>query len=424
MISLDCETTGLDLHHGAKPFLVTTCNEQGENTFWEWNVDPLTREPEVPRIDLDDIANTINEADLLILQNPKFDFAALQTLWSYSEWEFDWSKVRCTLLAGHLLQSNTAHDLTSMVLQYLGTNLQLYEDKVKKITEECRRLCRRDYPDYRIARKDLPEMPSAKEKVWKSDMWLPRVFDPSDTTCSEYANSDSVSTLALWKVQEKLLHERGLWEIYLERLKLLPIVYRMESVGVTLNKDRLDELEGQYREESERLGRKCVNIAKSYDYDLQLPKSGNNKSLIEFCFESLDLPVVKKSRKTGNPSLDKAVIDHYQANLPERSKQLTFINALSSKRSRDTALNYMESYERFWLALGGGWYKLHPSVNPTGTITLRWSSSNPNEQNISKKEGFNLRYCFGPAPGREWWSLDYDNLELRIPAYECGEPAM
>ena len=52
------------------------------------------------------------------------------------------------------------------------------------------------------------------------------------------------------------------------------------------------------------------------------------------------------------------------------------------------------------------WRKLHTSLNMCGTDTLRWSSNNPNSQNISKKEGFNLRYAFGPAPGREWWSLD------------------
>jgi len=88
----------------------------------------------------------------------------------------------------------------------------------------------------------------------------------------------------------------------------------------------------------------------------------------------------------------------------------------------------MEGYIRFWLPLDSdqdtGWYRLHPSLNPTGTDTLRWSSSNPNEQNISKQEGFNLRHCFGPAPGREWWSLDAKNIELRIPAYEAGETEM
>lgn len=35
-----------------------------------------------------------------------------------------------------------------------------------------------------------------------------------------------------------------------------------------------------------------------------------------------------------------------------------------------------------------------------------------------------LRYIFGPVPGREWWCLDYENIELRIPAYEAGEREM
>ncbi len=36
-------------------------------------------------------------------------------------------------------------------------------------------------------------------------------------------------------------------------------------------------------------------------------------------------------------------------------------------------------------------------------------------------KSLNLRYCFGPAPGWEWWSLDAKNIERRIPAYEAGE---
>jgi hypothetical protein len=87
----------------------------------------------------------------------------------------------------------------------------------------------------------------------------------------------------------------------------------------------------------------------------------------------------------------------------------------------------MASYKRFWLALKeAGYYRLHPSINPTGTDTLRMSSNNPNEQNISKQGMFEgdkrtIRYLFGPLPGREWWSLDAKNIELRIPAYESKE---
>ena len=110
MISLDTETTGLDLRHGAKPFLVTTCNEDMVNCYWEWDVDPLTRQPIVPVEDLHEINDVIASAETLVLQNPKFDYAALRTVMDGKDgrpklW-WDWSKVRDTLLAGHLLASN------------------------------------------------------------------------------------------------------------------------------------------------------------------------------------------------------------------------------------------------------------------------------------------------------------------------------
>ena len=440
MISLDCETTGLDLRHGAKPYLVTIALENGDNLWWEWEVDPLTREPQVPQKDLEEIQVVISAANLIVLQNPKFDVRALQTVFK-GRLRWDWGKTRDTLLAGHLLASNEPHDLATMVLVYLRYNSQPFEDRIKEVTEKARRIVRRDFPDWRIAKKGLPEMPSAKEKVWKYDMWLPSVLAREKPTeenegwrdlVSEYANSDSTTTLALWREMEKRLKKRKLWKIYLDRLQILPVIYQMEDNGVTLSRTRLEELRVIYQEESVKAGNTCLGIAKRHKYDLILPKSGNNKSLTTFIFEGLKLDVIKASKKTGKPSLDAEVMQQYRDNLPEDSDDLNFIIALGDKRKRDTALNYMQGYERFWLPtfpvnfVSGNqdWYRLYPSLNPTGTDTLRMSSSNPNEQNISKKEGFNLRYCFGPAPGREWWSLDYDNLELRIPAYESGEQEM
>jgi DNA polymerase I-like protein with 3'-5' exonuclease and polymerase domains len=275
-------------------------------------------------------------------------------------------------------------------------------------------------------------MPSAKEKTWKYDMWLPRAIAEHEkypkhhswwTVTSDYANGDSAATRAIFSVQVKLLKQRDLWEIYLERLKLLPIIYKMESVGVTFNKERLDKLVREYSAESERSATICLNIANGLNYDLILPKSGNNKSLRAFVFDKLKLPVIARSDKTGEPSLDKLVMEEYEAVLPPRSKQLIFVKALRGKRKRDTAIGYMESYKKFGLLMNGhrDWFVLHPSLNITGTDTTRCSSQSPNEQNISKLEGFNLRYCFGPAPGREWWSLDAKNIELRLPAYESGE---
>jgi DNA polymerase I-like protein with 3'-5' exonuclease and polymerase domains len=461
IISLDTETTGLDLRHGARPFLVTICDEEGINVWWEWGVDPLTRKVNVAREELLAIQALINRSDLLILQNAKFDFVGLDLLFKDHglRLQWDWKKVRDTLLAGHLLRSNQAHDLTTMTLVYCGVNVQPYEDRVREATNEARRIARAEHPDWQLASPDLPKMPSIKGTPWKNDMWLPRLLarergyaddHPWQTVCSDYANSDSASTMAVWRAQEKLLRKKGLWRIYEERLKVLPVVTAVEAAGITVNRTRLEELRGAYRDESEKAGRICLNIARGYGYDLELPKSGNNNSMTGFLLGLLGLKSSRKSKKTAKPSLDKSVLEHWEATLPEKSQALTFVRALRGKRKRDTGLSYLEGYEKFWLplvhrdigrpqgltspAVGGKptsgvrsvgqWFILHPSLNPTGTDTLRWSSSNPNEQNISNQEGFNLRYCFGPAPGREWWSLDAKNIELRIPAYESGEEAM
>jgi len=433
MISLDTETTGTDLRHGAKPYLVTFCDEDGDVTYFEWDVDPLTRQPWVSTGDLVQIQRLIDSADSLVLQNPKFDVTALRTVFG-SKLQWDWGKVYDTLLAGHLLGSNMRHDLTSMAMQYLWIDVTPLEDEIKQYTNEARRWARKERSDWRIAEPGLPDMPSAKGTVWKYDMWLPRVVAeereyPADhpwrVACSQYANGDSGVTLPLFLKQRELLKERKLWEIYNERLRILPVVCRIEANGVTLSSQRLKELHDDYRAESSRAGRICVRVAAKFGAELSLPKSGNNQSLLDTVFNHLVLKSPKRSKKTGEPSLDKSVLEHFEATLSRRSQQLAFVRALKAKRSRDTAMAYMEGYRKFWLPLEAkDWYILHPSLNPTGTDTLRWSSSNPNEQNISKKEGFNLRYCFGPAPGREWWSLDAKNIELRIPAYEAGETEM
>ena len=51
VLSLDTEVTGIDLFHGALPFFVSTCDDEGTQVFWEWDVDPLTRRPEIPEGD-------------------------------------------------------------------------------------------------------------------------------------------------------------------------------------------------------------------------------------------------------------------------------------------------------------------------------------------------------------------------------------
>ena len=293
----------------------------------------------------------------------------------------------------------------------------------------------------------------------------------------DYSNTDSTVTLFIHQKHMEIIRQRGYEKVYRERPKVLEPAAGMEKAGLILNKDRLNVQRGKYRGESGIAYKRLRAIAARKGYDLELPKSGRNKSLDHFLFgydqyncpqcdyedrkvkkltegkalpvlcpkckakaekvgnvslvpslsrttvNLLNLPVVKTSQKTGAPSADAKVLEHYEATLPP-GEELDFVRILRGKRSRDTAVSYLDSYERFWVPHSPGWYKLHPSFNAVGTDTLRWSSKNPNGTNISKKEKFNLRICFGPGPGREWYSCDGKNLELRIVAYAADEKVM
>jgi hypothetical protein len=387
-----------------------------------------------------------------------------------------------------------------MTSQYLRRDVSGYEDRLEAAVKKARSLTTRHLSDWRIAKAGLEEMPSAKEKTWKYDSWLPRavclwaqnqvagnagMYDdtgewwaeythrdhPWLTVLREYANVDSTVTVTLFGVMLKEVRRRGLEEIYKISLHKMRLAHDMEWRGLTAIKPHLDELDRKYAEESIRAGDACRCIARDYNYDLELPKTGNNLSLKFFCFGRpvegnslnpvsgkgvaqrwLDLPVVRTT-EGGEPSMDKVAMDEYQTRLGRGGDQWEFVMNLMAKRKRDTARTYMQGYTRFWLPLDPvrlpDYYLLHPALNPTGTDTLRWSSQFPNEQNISKQgmmclycfgdgdgdgpdgkcthckgkgvDPKNLRFCFGPPPGREWWSLDAKNIELRLPFYKAGE---
>lgn len=468
MLAIDTETTGLDHWHGARPYLVTTCDEAGVQRFWEWPVDPETRVPQVPAEDVQEIWMLLAARVERVFHNAKFDVHALGTV-GVGPWH--WDGTHDTVLLAHLLESNRPKNLTDLAFRWLGTNIEPHEQALKAACLEARRVARTNWPEWALASAGRADMPSAKETTWKYDGWLPRaVADaagwPSDhpwrTVLSTYANADSAATLALWLVLKAEAERRGLWAIYQERLKAMPVAAAMEARGVTLSRRRLADLREHCRGEAAEAEGRCRGIAAACTREvrradlfagvtveqepvrLELPKGGRNKSLDEFCFDVLKLPVLGWT-EAGRPTFDKATIDRWLDVLPE-GPGLEFVRALRYKRRRDTAVTYLDGYERFGLPLSAGeltedWLVLHPSLNQTGTDTLRWSSANPNAQNISKqetehepcrgegcpgcrgtgKEFRSLRWVFGPAPGREWWSLDAKNIELRIPAYLSGE---
>lgn len=444
-ISLDSEAGGLDIYHIVRPFMVQIFD--GETPYyWEWDVDPLTRQPQIPESDKDEIRDWLKKADIIVFQNGKFDIQILASIEIEYPEEYE-EKTHDTLFASHLIASGEPHDLTTLALKHLRIDILPFEERLEKATREARKLVTAkrnaaEFKGWQIAKFGNPGLPSIKKsntdkegKTWKADMWLPRAIakhrkypatHPWWTVASEYGTTDTIVTLPIFHSQMRMLEEMGLMAMYEERRKLIPIIVDMETNGITYSQDRLTELKGEFKEDAEEAATICLNLG---ELD-SLPKSGTSKAMRELLFKKWKLPIVKKG-KSGEPSLDKNVLGYYIDTLPPNTKPLLFLKNLAIKRKRDTSISYMESYERFGLQTIPGMKLLHPSLNATGQKTPRWSAKNPNEQNISKQfdddykdEYKNVRYCFGPEPDREWWSLDYSNLELTLPAYECEEEAM
>jgi hypothetical protein len=248
ILAFDTETTGLDLHHLAKPFMVTACFEDGREMFWRWDIDPITRRVIVPADDIVEVSALLidggNDEHFLVGQNVKFDVAALRSVGvDVSDWP--WDRTFDTLVAGHVLHSGQPHDLTSMAGHWLGKKVKEdMIDKEKALEEACKQAravarvkCKGEsvlYVDrvvvktkpWLIAKEGMPGLPSVKGggsgdkgKVWKNDLWLPRAIAVEQgftsghswwTVCEDYARMDAQVTVLLWKAQSKELHEKRL----------------------------------------------------------------------------------------------------------------------------------------------------------------------------------------------------------------------
>ena len=289
IISLDTEATGLDLAHGAKPFLVTWCEEGLNPSYVEWLVDPHTRQPQIPMEDLEYIAELLDAAELIYLHNAKYDARALATVGV----ELPWPKVRDTLVASHLLATNRPHNLTWLCIEYLGKNIEPLELNIKRVTQACRTIAKRDFPSWRIADEGLPDMPSVRrsskrdeDKPWKNDMWLPQALANHMVTgglchegevdedwlnaCARYACGDSEHTLYLGLEMERLLRDRGLWAIYEHRLHLPRVDCEMESYGLTARGDHTAATIAEYERHVAESRAALVSMASEFGHELEL----------------------------------------------------------------------------------------------------------------------------------------------------------
>ena len=194
-----------------------------------------------------------------------------------------------------------------------------------------------------------------------------------------------------------------LYQVYTDLdLPLIPILYKMESKGMALDRNYFGSLQKEYTAEAKNLEQTIYSMA-GQEFNLNSPIQ-----LSEILFVNLRLPVkgIKKTSRgysTGAKELDKLKSFH-----PIISKIIEY---------REVA-KLLSTYIIPMPALADANSRIHTTFTQNVTATGRLSSQNPNLQNIPVRtdEGRRIRTGFIAPPGRVLVSADYSQFELRLAA--------
>lgn len=182
--------------------------------------------------------------------------------------------------------------------------------------------------------------------------------------------------------------------------KLFEIVDKMSKRGMLIDVDYLQGFSKKIHKDLEVLQKEIIELA-GEDFNIN-----SSKQLSQILFEKLNLNAkgVKK-RKDGLSKVDAEVLIKFKGTHPIINKILEY---REKEKLRST---YIDS----WLSSVDDDNTLHPEFLIYGTSTGRFSSQNPNVQNIPIGGNFGeeLRKSFVARDGFSLVALDYSQIELR-----------
>ena len=237
---------------------------------------------------------------------------------------------------------------------------------------------------------------------------LDQILPPAtELPATARAGLEALSALA---VREPL--ERRLVDVDLERLfrdielPLIPVLARMEAVGVALDLEALAGLAVEFGEVITRLEQE-IYVDVGHEFNL-----GSPKQLEQILFFELNLPKGKRT-KTGY-STDASVLEDLRPAHPMIDKLLEW-RVYTKLRS-----TYVDALPTLMAPDG----RLHTTFHQAVAATGRLSSSDPNLQNIPIRTtlGRRIRRAFvAGAPDLTLLAADYSQVELRILAHVSGD---
>ncbi|OOF67420.1 DNA polymerase I [Rodentibacter caecimuris] len=369
LIAIDTETDSLD-YMSANLVGVSFALENGEAAYLPLQLDYLGAPKTLEKTTALSALSTILENPEIkkIGQNIKYDLTILaRNGIKVQGVAFD------TMLESYVLDSTGRHNMDDLAKRYLGHQTISFEDIAGK----------------------------GKNQLTFNQIPLEQA--------AEYAAEDADVTMKLHQqLSEKLAASPSLQNLFEQvELPLLSVLSRMERNGVLIDSDAL------FIQSQEITARLQELEQQAYEVAGQTFNLASTKQLQEILFETLGLPVIKKTPK-GAPSTNEEVLEElaYEHKLP---KILVEHRGLSKLKS-----TYTDKLPQMVNPQTG---RVHTSYHQAVTATGRLSSSDPNLQNIPirNEEGRRIRQAFIAREGFHIIAADYSQIELRIMAHLSGD---
>jgi DNA polymerase I-like protein with 3'-5' exonuclease and polymerase domains len=233
----------------------------------------------------------------------------------------------------------------------------------------------------------------------KADMWKMPASE-----VGAYAEEDAALTLELWNLFKKIIIEEDLQNVFNLETDLFPCLVDMRHLGVRVDIEKANQLKTALAVKEENLLQQ-IKIESGVDTQIWAARS------IAEVFDKLKLPY-SRTEKTNSPSFTKNFISTHKHPVVNMIAEARKINKV-----RTTFIDTILKHEHKG--------RIHADINQIrsddgGTVTGRFSYSNPNLQQIPARDpdtGPLIRSLFIPEEGCKWGTFDYSQQEPRLVAH-------
>lgn len=259
--------------------------------------------------------------------------------------------------------------------------------------------------DYLGEYKDEKLLKSAAEEFGvdpKSGMWqLPPRY------VGKYAEQDALITLKLWDNLRKKITQEECTSIFELETDLLPVLFEMKTKGVRVDVEKAKDTKKQLAKLEKSL---IDEIVKETGVAVE-PWVATSVAKV---FDAVGLPY-SRTEKSGAPMFTKQFLANNSHPIAQKIIKIREINKANTTFV-DTILEHAHNgrihCDFHSLRSDGG-----------GTVTGRFSSSNPNLQQIPARDPEIkklIRGLFIPEEGHKWGSFDYASQEPRWLVHYCA----